>query len=392
MTRALIVEDSRTQAKRLKDLLVRGGFEVTQAFDGLEGLEACRKLAPDVVVSDIVMPGIDGFELCRRLRAENETRALPVMLLTSLADPMDVMRALAAGATNYATKPYRDDDLLTRVRRMIAQGNGDSIQLQGEQIEIKADRGHVLQLLFSALEDARARNEELEESRAALERANSARDEMMGIVAHELRTPLTSLLLRTQMAKRKGTADWPALAIDVMASIEKGASRMVRIIDDLVQATQLDAGTLSIQKKPVDLVALARDVVQRPHDAGVEILLEAPSTLPMELDTVRIEQVLANFVSNAIKYARDLKRVEVSVIDHGGTAEVRVRDFGIGIGPAQQKKVFDRFYRTQAGQKTAAGLGLGLYISRKIVELHGGKIGVESVEGEGSTFYFTLPR
>lgn len=391
MTRALIVEDSRTQAKRLKDLLVRGGFEVTQAFDGLEGLEACRKLSPDVVVSDIVMPGIDGFEFCRRLRADETTRALPVMLLTSLADPMDVMRALAAGATNYATKPYRDDDLLARVRRMIAQGNGDSVELQGERIEIQADRGHVLQLLFSALEDARARNEELEESRAALERANAARDEMMGIVAHELRTPLTSLLLRTQMAKRKGTDGWPALAIDVMSSIEKGASRMVRIIDDLVQATQLDAGTLSIQKKPVDLVALARDVVQRPHD-GVEITLEAPSSLAMELDTVRIEQVLANFVSNAIKYARELKRVDVSIVDHGSSAEVRVRDFGIGIGPAQQKKVFDRFYRTQAGQKTASGLGLGLYISRKIVELHGGKIGVESVEGEGSTFYFTLPR
>ena len=175
MMRVVIVEDSRTQARQLAGVLTREGFEVVICRDGESGLAECLAAPPAVVVSDIVMPGIDGFEVCRRLKASDATRDVPVMLLTSLADPTDVVRALAAGADNFLTKPYDDAQLIARVRRMVERraepAGPPMVEVRGQAFEILSRPAQVLDVLVSSLEAVTARNGELEQSRALAEGA-----------------------------------------------------------------------------------------------------------------------------------------------------------------------------------------------------------------------------
>ena len=389
--RAVVIEDSRTQALMLAEHLRADGYHVEIAHDGESGVAACIRSAPDLVISDVVMPGIDGFEVCRRLRAHPATAHVPILVLTSLGEPMEVLRALSAGATNFATKPYRGDHLLARVRRMI---RGETIsELQAEGLNIDATSGTVMHVLFSALEDARARNEELEASRLELERAHVAREEMIGIVAHELRTPLTTLLLRAQVARRKNTGTWPAEVVDVMDLIGRSTGRMVRIIDDLLQATQLEAGTFAIAAEPTDLVAAVNEAVARARSANPEftIAVEGPERLITSCDPGRVDQVISNLVGNAIKYSGTARDIAVTLEVDKRFAVIAVRDHGIGIPLEQLPLVFDRFFRTQEGKRAAQGVGLGLYLCRKLVELHGGTIKAESTPGQGSVLSFTLP-
>lgn len=396
MTRALIIEDSRTQARKLTDLFAAQGFEVEVAHDGPSGIAACKARLPDFVVSDVVMPGCDGFEVCRQLRSDPATAKVPFMLLTSLGDPLDVLRALAAGADNFATKPYRDADILARVQRLISghiANESGELRIHSELIAVTASRQTMLEVLFSALEDASARNAELEASRAALERASAARDEMLGIVAHELRAPITSLALRAQLASRKKSAAWPVEATSMIEGVERSTSRMLRIIGDLLQVTQLEAGSFAIDAQMGDLAEVAREVVARATGAHPEfsIQLVSPEHVLLRCDAARIEQVLINLVGNAIKYSGERRRVTVEMVRSETSITTRVSDSGIGIPPEQLPRVFERFYRTQEGKQAAAGTGLGLYVSRRLVELHGGTIHAESTPGEGSTFTFTLP-
>jgi signal transduction histidine kinase len=403
LMRVLVVEDSKTQARRLADLLSREGLEVEIAHDGTTGLARALASKPALIVSDVLMPGLDGFELCRRLRKAPETRDCRVMLLTSLGDPMDVLRALSAGADNFATKPYRDDDLLARVRRILGPARESSravapsaipaIVAAGERFEIEASTQQILEVLYSALEDARVRAAELETSRAELQKANAMRDEMMGIVAHELRTPLTTISLRAQLARR-GAKLLPEPVAELVALIERSTARMLRIIEDLLEVSKLDAGTLDVERRVVDLGELVEEVAARARAANPDFRIEVRATRPLriEADPVRIDQVLTNLLSNAVKYSGDARVVEVEAFPSERQARVRVRDHGIGIEPAQRERVFDRFFRTGEGRRAAGGFGLGLYICRKLVELHGGTIGVDSEVARGSTFWFALPR
>jgi signal transduction histidine kinase/DNA-binding response OmpR family regulator len=175
VTRVVVIEDSRTQAQQLAGVLAREGFEVGVCRDGESGLAECLAAPPALVISDIVMPGIDGFEVCRRLKAAGATRAVPVMLLTSLADPTDVVRALAAGADNFLTKPYAAAQLVARVRRLLARAaDGDgppTVEVRGQTFTVASRPAQVLDVLVSSLEAVTARNAELEQSRALAEEA-----------------------------------------------------------------------------------------------------------------------------------------------------------------------------------------------------------------------------
>ncbi len=173
--RVVVIEDSRTQARQIAGVLTREGIEVTICADGEAGLASCLASPPDLVVSDIVMPGIDGFEVCRRLKAAEATQAVPVILLTSLADPTDVVRALSAGADNFLTKPYDSAQLIARVRRLVHlhsdDGAAPTVDVRGQTFEVRSKPARVLDVLVSSLEAVTARNAELEQSRATTEAA-----------------------------------------------------------------------------------------------------------------------------------------------------------------------------------------------------------------------------
>ena len=405
----LVVEDSRTQAEHLRQMLERAGIRVTVAHDGQTALAKAREASGaggvfDLVLSDVVMPRMSGYELTRRLREDPATRELPVVLMTSLSEPEDVVRALAAGADNFVNKPYVARELVSRLERTLAAKRADACSLEvpvrGETLTVNQPTPTVLAVLVSALEDAATRNAELEASRRQLAEVTRERENLLSIVAHELRAPLNVLVMRAALDGRVHGADGASRppAEPLPQVVTKQVGKMVALLDDLLDTARLETGNLKLDPRPSDLVALAGEAVNAArlvatHDVSLEVLRSPPE---IDADPQRVGQVLTNFLTNAMKYSPAGRPIRVTVdtlaVNASPTAvRVAVIDHGIGVPPADRAHVFDRFFRSESGRKAGQGLGLGLAICRQLVEQHEGRIGVISEEGVGSTFWFELP-
>jgi signal transduction histidine kinase len=393
---ALVAEDSRTQAFQLKSLLEANGFEVVVAADGDQALASARARTPDVVISDIVMPKRDGYSLCRALKDDAATRDVPVMLVTSLGEPLDVVRALAAGADNFVTKPYDEAQLLRRVKRTVDRKSSSdrSVTVAGETFAITANHEQVLDVLVSALEDMSVKNAELEANRAQLALATSRRDDVLHVVSHELRGPLGVLVMAADvfgMDIRGGAA--PAKQQAFAARVVRQAQRMLAIVDDLLDVSRIDAGQLRVDPSPADLAHVVREAIDRftPSLEKHTISLRAPASLAAEIDVDRIEQVIANFLTNAVKYSPAGGEIVVVVEEQGAMARVAVTDRGIGIPPSALPRLFERYFRAPGSERAAKGIGLGLFVTKRLVEAHGGTVSVQSDVDKGSTFSFVVP-
>jgi signal transduction histidine kinase len=233
---------------------------------------------------------------------------------------------------------------------------------------------------------------------ANLQCALLTRDEFMSIASHELKTPLTSLRLQIQMRKRfLRRGELEAFTLDKLEKMfdgdERQVMRLTHLIDDMLDLTRINTGRLSISPEECDLSQLVREVVDRHSahltQAGCSLVLNANAAINGKWDRFRIEQVVTNLITNAAKYAPHAP-VEISTQGTSSFAEIRVKDHGNGIHPEDHGRIFNRFERA-VGKNGASGFGLGLYITRQIVELHGGTIRVESEPGAGAMFIVELP-
>ena len=229
----------------------------------------------------------------------------------------------------------------------------------------------------------------------ALSDARSAtriREEFLHVASHELRGPLGTLRLGVQLLLREVRTGGGRPPEARLHMIERQSERLVRLADALLDVSRITSGRLELARERADLAAVVREVAARhaaEGEAGALIGCDLPDALPCELDVGRMEQVLTNLLSNAVKYGRG-RPIEVTLRGEGGAARLSIRDHGIGIAQADQVRIFDRFERAVSGRHYA-GLGLGLWIVRQIVEAHGGTIRVRSAPDEGSTFVVELP-
>jgi two-component system sensor histidine kinase/response regulator len=348
------------------------------------------------VISDIVMPNRDGYELCRALKDDPATVHVPVILVTSLGEPLDVVRALAAGADNFVTKPYDEAQLLRRVNRTVDRKDSPNshVSVAGKVFDISANREQILDVFVSALEDMSVRNAELEASRKQLTEATSRRDEVLHVVSHELRGPLGVLVMAADvfgMDAKSGAA--PAKQQSFADRVVRQAQRMLAIVDDLLDISRIEAGELRVEPERADLVKVLRDAIERitPSLQRHSIDFRAPESLDADIDVDRIEQVIANFLTNAIKYSPAGGVITVAVEKGATTAVVNVSDHGIGVAPEAIPRLFERYFRAPGSEKAAKGIGLGLYVTKRLVEAHGGTVRVVSEAGKSSTFTFELP-
>jgi signal transduction histidine kinase len=240
---------------------------------------------------------------------------------------------------------------------------------------------------------------QLQSTQLELEQAVRMRDDFMSIVAHEVRTPLNGLILETQLRKMHLARDnAAAFTLDKMHAMvdrdERQIKSLIRLIEDMLDVSRIRTGKLSIRPTRFDLSALVRDWLQNfaPQIEAAEssVTLEADQTVVGSWDEFRIEQVISNLLTNALRYGAK-SPITVKVYSESGQAWVEVRDFGIGIGEENQKRIFQQFERVTA-KHAVAGLGLGLFISEQIVAAHGGSITVESRIGEGALFRVCLPQ
>ena len=257
----LIVEDSPTQAKRLQHILEGQGYDVTIAADGREALEAARGRRPSLIISDVIMPEMDGYELCRRIKSDASLANIPVILVTTLFDPQDVIRGLECLADNFILKPYDEHYLLSRVQfvlvnRAVRQseqtGMGVEIFFNGHKHFITADRQQILNLLLSTYEAAIQRNKELSLARddlhqlnSSLEAANKELESFSYSVSHDLRAPLRAVDGYSSVLLEEFSAVMPPEAKLLLNNVRTSAKQMGQLIDDLLRFSSLGRQALS---------------------------------------------------------------------------------------------------------------------------------------------------
>jgi PAS domain S-box-containing protein len=237
-----------------------------------------------------------------------------------------------------------------------------------------------------------------DQKRAAAEAREAVRirDEFLSVASHELRTPLTALALQVQSllrALRCLPNVLPERAFERLRVIERQVTRMVRLVDELLDVSRLSAGQIRLSLEELDLPALVREVVEQISDRDARnhcpIEVHADGPIVGMWDRMRVEQVVTNLLTNALKFC-DNKPIEVAVEQTDAAARLVVRDHGIGIKPEDRERIFGRFERAVSAREYG-GLGLGLYITREIVKTHGGTISVESQPGDGARFVVELP-
>jgi PAS domain S-box-containing protein len=219
------------------------------------------------------------------------------------------------------------------------------------------------------------------------------KDEFISVASHELKTPITSLNASMQIlqkiVKTEAVSDRVRLFV---GKANNNLKKLLHLLDDLLNVTRLQQGQLPINKNRFNLTELVKDSCEHVNqDDTHDIIVSGEQELMVDADYRRIDQVLVNFINNAVKYSPQSKRIELTIERNNDEAKVSVRDFGIGISSEKLPHLFDRYYRVDSLGHQFSGLGLGLYISSEIIQRHDGRIGVDSIRGEGSTFWFTLP-
>jgi signal transduction histidine kinase len=391
-SKLLIVDDLPENLVALEALIRAPGRPVFRAQSAEEALTLLLEHEFALAIVDVQMPGMNGFELAEMMRGTERTRHIPLIFVSAAGRERNyAFQGYESGAVDFLHKPLDPHAVISKVNVFV--------DLHRHRKALR----HEMELLAHAHRKQEELVVQLQVTQRELERAVRMRDDFMSMVSHELRTPLNTLYLEAQLRQlhvSKGNlAAFTADRLPAMIERDQRQIRnMVRLIDDMLDVTRMRKDALSIQPKPTDLAQLARAVVenlrQQAEAAGSEISLQAPAELPGVWDEFRIEQVLTNLLTNALRYGGG-RPVSMAVEQVGtgddGFARVSVRDRGIGIAAEDQARIFEQFERTEHSRKHAAGLGLGLYITRQIVDLHGGRIGVESAPGEGSTFSVELP-
>ena len=424
----LIVEDSPTQAMLLENILEKQGHTVTSVRNGLLALASLRESAPDMVISDIQMPEMNGYELCLEMKGDAALRSVPVMLLTSLSAPQDIIRGLECGADNFVVKPYDEAFLISRIqsvlenselRKQVGEETAIPVYFAGERYFITANRLQILNLLLSTYETAVKTNldlikahEDLKAAQAQLIQAEKLQSvgRLAAGMAHEVKNPLAIMEMGISFLSELKTID-EASAGPVLAEMKEAVRRANTVINGLMDYSEAgDAGVRSVDLHAVidqALEVVANDL-ERSHVAVVREFSEGlPCCL---LDANRIDQLFANLFTNACHAmpnggtlsirtslssltsadvafeAGDRSGVRVRAGDQAIVVEIR--DTGVGIAEENMSKLFDPFFSTKP---TGKGTGLGLTVAKKIIEMHGGRIEIRNRVAGGARVKLTLP-
>lgn len=384
----LIVDDLPANLLALEAVIRRQGRTVFQASSGEEALALLLTHEFALAILDVQMPGMNGFELAELMRGTDKTRHIPIVFVTAAGKESDfAFKGYESGAVDFLYKPLDVQAVQSKVSVFV--------ELHRQRLET---RRQVL-----ALEKSRKEQEallaSLQAAQAELQQALKMRDEFMSVVAHELRTPLNTLFMDVRMRKmllEQGKAavfDAPYLE-KMVARDQRQVQSMVRLIEDMLDVTRIRSNRLSIRPVPVDLHALlarvAGSLSHQAQAAGSPITVHAGPPVTGCWDEFRIEQVVTNLLTNALRYGNG-KPVQVSTARLEDSVTLQVRDQGQGVSPEDQQRIFEPFERAVAQNDRSTGLGLGLYITRQLVEAHGGTIRVDSRASEGTCFSVTLP-
>jgi signal transduction histidine kinase len=400
--RILIVDDVESNLVALEALLASPSVDVVRARSGQEAVRALRKEEFAVILLDVRMPGMDGFETAAAIRTSDGARSIPIIFVTAHGSTQDQLaKAYALGASDFIQKPIDPEQLRAKVRVLT------DLARAVRDVRLEADAKHQQQLREERqrweTEALRARVADQERATASehaarmeAENANRLKDEFLATLSHELRSPLNAIVGWAALVKARGPVE-PSFSkgIDV---IERNARAQVKLIEDMLDTSRIAAGTLRLDLTRVEIgqlidrgVEAIRPVVDRKR---LRMAVEVDEGLPpVAADPDRLQQVLGNILSNAVKFTPEEGQIWIRASRQSSSITVTVSDTGLGIAPDFLPHVFDCFRQGQPGRtRSHGGLGIGLSLARKLVELHGGTVEARSDgKGKGATFAVRLP-
>ena len=405
----LAIEDSLVQAKKLEYFFREYEINFKLFPNAEEAYIAVIYEKPELIISDIVMPGMDGYEFCQKIKSNPESAKIPVILLTSLQDPHDIIKGLQAGADNFITKPYNNKYLYSRIQYLLINrdirfaGSAEMViemVFRGQKYQINSDKKQILDLLLSVYEAAIQRNDELTAMKAQLEttnehlkQANQDLDAFSRTVSHDLKTPLNGILGFSDLLLNDSEYIVDDETKKILRVINESANSMSELIVDLLKFSR--SGQLEIEQEPVNLSEIASEVMANilSRDISRKVKVTIEQNLHAKADPKMIRLVLDNLLGNAFKYSGLNEDAEIIFgrKNSYGHDSFFVQDDGIGFDMSQTDKLFQPFQRLNF-QPEFKGTGVGLSTVKRIIEKHGGQIWAESEVGKGAIFYFTLSR
>lgn len=352
MTRpkVLIIDDERSSRDTLQTQLLREGYRIEQCDQALLGLERARELEPDLVLMDVMMPGLNGFELCRQFKADPVLRRIPVILVTALNRREDLIKGLDSGADEFVNKPVTGAELRARARSMLR------IKRQQDELEAEIER----------------------------------REDLTRLVVHDLRTPVATMRMYLDLLQLG-----PPRSEDVQVLVGQ-LQRLESLVDELLTTACMEHGQLALRLEETTLGAIVRELAgspwMAPHFPDGRLRLALPENEPAgSWDINLLSRALENLLSNAKKYGAPDHPVELEVRYGGGLARLEVRDNGPGVPPEYVGLLFEKFAVVPAMGAGRQQMGLGLYFCRLVAQAHGGRLLYEPNRPQGSVFALELP-
>lgn len=351
-SKILVVDDVADNLFLMQTILSEEGYCVTTRSSGLEALVSVEASPPDLILLDVMMPEVDGYEVTYRIRSNPQLPFMPILLITAhkstrLTDGLDL------GADDFVYKPIQVDELLARVRSLLR----------------------------------------LKHSIDAMQEMTKVREDFVSRLTHDLRTPLVAADRMLTLLQRGKFAELPPKAIEAITTIASSNQNLLSLVNTLLEVHRFEAGCKSLAIASFDLKKMIKEVVRELEAIALDKALSLTydeqdnGSIRIKGDRLELRRVITNLVGNAIKFT-DIGYVKIFVRQDVNSVSISVEDTGPGIKPSEQATLFERF---RTGNHARAGTGLGLHLSRRIVEAHSGSIEVESAVGKGSVFTVRLP-
>jgi two-component system, sensor histidine kinase and response regulator len=362
--RILAVDDTPDNLILLQTMLEVEGYSVDLVSDGVSALKQIEQSPPDLILLDVMMPGMDGYEVTRRIRKNLKVSYIPILLLTAHIE-VSVVEGLDAGADDFIRKPFDQDELLARVRSLLR----------------------------------------LKHSIDEQEKMAQMREDFVSRLTHDLRTPLVAADRMLNLFQQEVFCEISQDMKQAISAMIRSNHNLLEMVNNLLEVYRFEAGKKTLQAESCDMREIVEEVVQElsplATEKGLNIEVEA-STIDGQDDhaakvigdRLELRRVISNLVGNAIKFT-DTGSVNIRISETEGNSKdktwvvIDVKDTGYGISQEDQAMLFERF---RQGKNKRAGSGLGLHLSRRIVESHKGTIGVSSELGQGSVFTIRLPK
>ena len=359
----VVVDDTPANLHLLTGMLRERGYKVRPVSNGEFAIQTAKHDPPDLILLDIIMPEMNGYEVCERLKADERLSGIPVIFISALNETMDKVKAFKLGGVDYVTKPFQVEEVQARV---------------ATHLELRRQRRL------------------LQESYEQLRKLEELRDDLVHMVVHDMRSPLTAIygFLRTleELEGESLSEQGREFVQTALASTED----LVEMVSSLLDVSKMEAGEMKLNLTQCELLAIAKKALAKvePLKGGRQLVLsgaDEPGTVMADAEL--IARVFQNLLGNALKFTPDDGRVTVSIEPSADAVRALVQDTGLGIPPQYRERIFEKFGQVEnraTSQKYSTGLGLTF--CKLAVEAHGGQIGLDSEEGRGSTFWFTLPR